>query len=471
LSSADLVAQSSLPALSTDSRQVIGRRVWQLALPAIGENLLATLLLIVDTFMVAPFGEVPLAASAVAGILAWRAHMTFGCIEKGTTALVSRNTGAGDLDRVATAVAQSIWLATGIGTVMAVLGWYLSPQFLAWMRADPAVVAAGTPFLRVILLASVPRLFFFVASASLRGSGDTRSPMWITLGMNITNLAFNYPLIYGMKPIPAIGFPGFAPMALTGSGISTAISITLASCAIAWIMWKGRSKFQIHPRHFRLNWPVMRTIWRIGLPSLLEEMLLTAGFLVFIFFIAQMGTVALAAHSIATRVESLSFMAGFGFTVAASTLVGQSLGRKDVPLAKLSFQIATQYCVLLMSAIAVLLIIFSSAIVKLFAPGGGNIPVEQMATTLLCIAAIEQPLLGTVMTLGGGLRGAGDTVHPMFTSLAGNVVIRSTMCYLLAFKLDMGVFGIYLGTLVDWIVRSLMMLYFYRLGRWTRVVV
>ncbi|MGI8907289.1 MAG: MATE family efflux transporter [Candidatus Sumerlaeaceae bacterium] len=458
-------------AQTRELRSILGRRVWHLAIPAIGENLLATLLLLVDTLMIAPFGKVPLAASAVAGILAWRTFMTFGCIEKGTTALVARNTGAGDLEKVAVVVAQSIWLALGIGLLMGCLGWFLSERLLIWIGAAPDVVAVGTPFLQVILLASVPRMFFFVASASLRGAGDTRSPMWVTLCMNFTNIAFNYPLIFGLNAIPSIGFPGLRPLGLTGSGISTAMSITLASCAIGWILYHGRSKFQVRRRHFRFNWPVIKSIWRIGMPSLFEEFIITIGFLMFFSFITQMGTVALAAHSIATRVESLSFMAGLGFTVAAATLVGQSLGQKNVPLARLSFRISTRYCVMLMSLISVLLIVFSADIVHVFAPGGGDPLVEKIAATLLCIAAIEQPLLGVAMTLGGGLRGAGDTVRPMFTSLAGSLIVRITACYILTFPLGMGIYGIYVGTFVDWAVRSLMMLYFFRRERWAKLTV
>jgi putative MATE family efflux protein len=470
LSSSQLVAAKSLGSTVTaDQREQLGRRVWELALPAIGENVLSTLLLIVDTFMIAPFGKVPLAASAVAGVLMWRANMTFGCIEKGTTALVARNTGSGDMEKVAVTVAQSIWLAIGVGFFLTAFGLAMSSRLLTWIGADADVVAAGTPFLQFLLLASIPRMFFFVAAAALRGSGDTRSPMWIALGMNITNIAFNYPLIYGLPAMPAIGFHGIPSLALTGSGISTALSITLASVAIAWILYRGRAKFHLHPRHFRLNLQVIRTIWRIGVPSLFEEFVISVGYVIFFAFITLMGTAAIAAHSIATRVESLSFMAGFGFAVAASTMVGQSLGKKDVNLARLSFRISTQYCVLLMSVIAVLLIAFSEFIVHKFAPGGGDPELEKLARTLVCIAAIEQPLLGIAMTLGGGLRGAGDTIHPMFTSLAGNLVIRICVCYVLAFPLGMGIFGVYVGTIIDWAVRAAMLLHFYQRGKWATV--
>lgn len=454
--------------LRLEGERPLDRRVFALALPAIGENLLHTTLLLVDTLMVAPFGSIPLAASAIAGVITWRAHMTFGCIEKGTTALVARYTGSGDHEKVGAAVAQSIILAAVMGGLMTVFGWYLASNLLIWMKAEPDVVASGTPFLQIIMLASLPRLFLSVASASLRGSGDTRSPMYVTLGMNVTNILFNYPLIYGIPALAVLQFGGWPGLQLTGSAISTALSLFLAAAALGWIMYHGRSRFQVGLRHFRPNFPIMKSIIRISWPSLVEELLITIGFLAFFRFITEMGTATIAAHTIATRVESLSFMAGFGFAIAASTLVGQSLGQKNILQAHQSFRLTTKYCVLLMTCISVFLILGGGVVVQLFAREES---VEWTARTLLLIAAVEQPLLGIVMTLGGGLRGAGDTFNPMLTSLVGNVIIRVGVCYFLAFTLGWGIMGIYLGTLVDWMVRSAMLFHFYHKGNWSQVKV
>lgn len=459
--SADTISITQGIKADAAGRKIVSRRVWRLAVPAIGENLLQTSLLLVDTIMIAPFGPAPLAAAAIAGTLYWRAHTTFGCIEKGTTAMVARYSGEGDREKVAVAVAQSIWLALFLGIAMSVLGVMSASTLLRWMGGAPEVVAVGTPYLQIIMLASVARLFFIVATASLRGAGDTRSPMYITLLMNFSNIAFNFPLIYG---VAAIGLPA---LRLTGSGISTALSLLFGSVAIAWVFYRGRSKFQIRPHHFRPNFGFMGKILRISGSSLLEELIITAGFLTFFYFITSFGTATLAAHSIATRIESLSFMAGFGFTIASSTLVGQSLGQRNVPLARMSFQISTTYCVLLMSAIAVGLIVFGSAIVNLFAWGDESI--AAIALPLLIIAAVEQPMLGAAMSMGGGLRGAGDTFRPMLTSLVGNVLVRVGACYVLAFPLGLGIYGIYIGTLIDWIVRAALLLYFYRQGRWAHV--
>jgi putative MATE family efflux protein len=436
----------------------LDRRIWQLAVPAIGENLLQTLLLITDTLMIARFGSVSIAASAVAGTILWRVHMTLGCIERGTTAMVARYYGEGDMERLGRTVAQAICLAIGFGSIIGISGFILAHKFCYWMGADKQVVAAGTPFLQAIFVASVARMFFFVAAAAVRGSGDTRSPMWITLWMNVLNIGFNYILIFGHFGAPALG--------LVGSGVSTAIALYFSAVAILWIILSGRTCFYLRRRHFHADWSLIRTILRISAPSFLEEIVISSGYLLFFAFIARMGTTVLAAHQVSTRIEATSFMAGFGFSIAASTLVGQSLGMGRIDLAKKSFRRATGYCVLLMSAIAFLLILFSDKVVAAFQPAED---VRDLAKVLLIIAALEQPLLGIGMTLAGGIRGAGDTISPMATSIVGNVLIRVFVVYYLAFTLGLGIYGVYIGTVIDWVVRASMMYYFYRRGRWARL--
>jgi len=240
-----------------------------------------------------------------------------------------------------------------------------------------------------------------------------------------------------------------------------------SAVAVSWVVLSGRAAYQLRWSYFRPNFQVLKTLLRVSFPSFIEETLISFGFLVFFRFIAILGTTALAAHAIASRIEALSFMAGVGFAVAAAALVGQALGRKDVNQARDAFRISTKYCVVLMSAVAVGLVLLAGPIVSLFAPGQPEI--QEIAALLVVIAAIEQPLLGIGMTLGGGLRGAGDTVNPMISTLICSIGIRIGASYFFAFTLGYGIYGIYLGTMVDWLGRSVFLYLFFRWERWTRI--
>lgn len=417
--------------------------------------------------MIARYGAVAVAAAAAAGVVIWRMHMTFGCVEKGTMALVARSYGAGDTDRLARAVAQSFLVAGIIGVFMAVITLIFAPYLLVGLQAEAEVVRVGIPFLVIIGMASVPRMFFAVASASLRATGNTKSPMWITLWMNILNILLNFPLIYGIPAMPSLGFGGWAGLGLTGSGISTAIALLFAAVVAGYLMLSAKGQFRLQRHHFVPHRATLRSLLKVSYPAFIEEAIISFGFILFFRLIAGFGTDAVAAHSIATRIEALSFMAGFGFSIAAAALVGQSLGRKDVDLARMAFRISTKYCVALMSVVAVGLILAAGPVVRLFAPDNKNI--SDMAAMLLIIAAVAQPMMGVAMSLGGGLRGAGDTVTPMISTIVCNVGIRVGASWFFAYPMGYGIYGVYLGTLVDWSARSVFLYSFYRWERWARL--
>lgn len=440
------------------SADTLNRHVWKLAIPAIGENLLHTALLLVDTLMISYFGNVPIAAATAAGIILWRAHMTLGCIDRGTRAMVARFFGEGNAELVARTLAQSIWIAMAIGTIQTVAGIALARPMLVWLGTSPEVVIAATPYLQVVFLASAGRMFFFVASAAMRGVGDTRTPMWITLWMNLLHVGLNYPLIFGHWGAPQLQ--------LLGSGISTAVSIWFAAAAAAWTIGRGSMHVRLELRHFRLDPGILRTLVRVTIPSFFEELMISVGWLIIFSYIARMGTVVLAAHAITSRIESLSYMAGWGFSIAAATMVGQALGMGSVPLARTAFRRTTSYCVVVMSLVAVGFILFADALIAGFHPSED---VREIARILLIIAAIEQPLLGISMTLWGGISGAGDTLTPMVGSFVGTILIRVFLVYWLAFPLGLGIYGVYIGTLIDWTLRSAMLFGFYFHGRWTRI--
>lgn len=429
-----------------------------LAGPAVVENLLQTLLLMVDTFMVAYYGSVPIAAAAAAGMLLWRLHMTLGCIERGATALVARRWGEGDREGAARACGQSLVLAWATGCLLAFCAIPTAPLLLQLLRTPNEAALVAVPYMRVVLLGSVARMIFFVGAAAMRALGDTRTPMWIALGMNISNIIFNYLLIYGKLGLPELR--------LLGSGISTTIALTLAALAVVLRLVRSEPGLGLRWRHLHPERRTLATMLKISAPSLVEEFLISMGFLVFFSFVTRLGTLPLAAHALATRLESLSFMAGVGFATAAATLVGQALGMGDVVLARRAFRRTTGLAVAVMAMVAVGLVLVGRPLLGFFCR---EPEVVELAYALLMIAAIEQPLLAIAMTLAGGLRGAGETVSPMVASFVGNFVVRIVATYWLAFPMGLGIYGVVIGTIVDWLVRAAILWAGYARERWARI--
>ncbi len=431
----------------------------RLATPAILENLSHSFIHLVDALMIAYLGSLYLAAVAVAGVIVWRTIATPACIYAGVVAMVARYYGARDFDKVRIAVAQGIIMALVIGVFVSIGGVYFAHKFMMWMGAEPEVASAGALYLRIIMLFGFLYLFQIVAAGCLRAAGDTKTPMFIMIIINSINIVFSYLFIFGPWIFPRMG--------IAGAAVGSAIAIILGALLYGYTLFSDVSLIKISWKDLcKIRVDYIKTIIRISIPNGLEEIIRTVGVLAFVKMIAAIGTIALASHVIALRIESVSFMIGFGFSVAATTLVGQSLGQQKTDLARVSFKLTTALAMIIMTVIGFGFFLFPGFFLQFFKP---EPDVAAIAVILIRIMALEQPLLAMAMTISGGIRGAGDTLSPMITGLLGIVFVRILLCYTLAFTLNMGIQGIYFGMVIDWAFRAAVIYALYQRGRWTRI--
>ena len=441
------------------SKDKLARQIINLATPAVLENISHTMLHLADAVMIACLGSVYLAAVAIAGVIVWRVIATPGCIYAGAVAMVARYYGAREFDKVRTTVAQALLMSLGIGLVITVFGIAGAGKFMTWMGAEPDVAQAGRIYLKIVLAASFFYLIEMVGAGCLRAAGDTRTPMFVGVFMNILNIALSLLLIFGVWFFPKLG--------IKGAALGTAIASITGGIFIVYVLFTSHSLIQISLKDLsKVRFDYIKKIIEISIPFGLEEIVRSVGVLAFVRMIAVIGTVALAAHTIAIRIESISFTIGWGFAIAATTLVGQSLGKKDLELARLSFKYTTIYSVCIMSIIGAAFLFFPGLFLRLFQP---EPDVWRLGIFCVQVMALEQPLLALTMTLSGGIRGSGDTISPLLTGLLGVVFVRIFLCYILAFPLGMGFKGIYYGMVIDWAFRSAAIYYLYRRGRWTRI--
>lgn len=242
------------------------------------------------------------------------------------------------------------------------------------------------------------------------------------------------------------------------------------------------SSFLLHPSSllhdglFRLTRAGLRPrirgttgrIVRTSLPTMLEEIIVSIGFFGFVRMISAFGEKALAAHSTVVRYESLSFMAGVGFAISASTLVGQSLGRGEVRTAMRAFQVTCLLAIVVMGFLGMGMCLFAEELIRLFRGDSGMM---LLGVPIMILAGVQQPVIGTTMALAGGLRGSGDTLSPTISQLFGTFLVRLGLGYWLAFPMGMGVVGIYWATVVDWSLRTAILAYFVHRGKWRERVV
>jgi len=431
----------------------------ELALPAVGENLLTSMVYFADAFLIGWLhDEHALAAVGLASTFMHIFQSVFQAIAVSATTMVAQLCGAGDEKAAGRVAAQAAGLAFLLATIMSVVFWVLAPNLLDLMGASEETARQGTLYMRLVLLTSFAGYPMSVLNGIMRGSGDSRTPMRVTGVMNVWNVAAAAALIFGLGPLPGMG--------IAGAGLATASARLLGGAQAVIALFRRQALLPVQPRQL-LRWDgaVVRTMVRLSLPTIGEYGVRQAGSLLFMRIVASLGDVALAAHQIALNVESLSFMPGLGIGAAGTTLVGQSLGAGKRELAAKSIVRTVAFAMMVMGLVGLGFALLGPVIASLF---GATPEVVEAAGMAIRIAALEQVPLAVMMALSGCMRGAGDMKSPMFATMTGVVLFRVPLVYFLAVRLRLGLNGVWLGTAADFAGRMVMLYLLYRRGKWGR---
>lgn len=385
------------------------RRVLNLAWPIIGENLLETLLGIVDTFLVAGLGT-----AAIAGVGAGLQMMYFllaalSALSVGSSVLVAQAVGARDLGRASHLARQSLMWSGLLSVPLALAGMCLSRPIMGVFGLTSEVAAIGAGYFQVTMGTVVVLVALIIGGGVLRGAGDSQTPMKVTFIANLVNLALAYGLIYGHWGLPRLG--------AVGSAWATFLARSLALVLLLRALWIGRNGVHLSGGgRWRPEWETARQVLTLGVPAALEQILNNSAFLVMTVLVAHLGTDVLAAQRISMSALSFSFMPGFGFMIAATTLVGQSVGAKRPEDGAGAARVATAWAVIWMGGIGLLVLIFAAQIMKQFT---GQPEVIRIGAAGLRIVALSQPAWAISMVQSGSLRGTGDTQFPLRVSVTG----------------------------------------------------
>ena len=454
---APLVAEDLDPTVP-ESTAELRRTTWALAWPVIFAFSIESFVGLFDMLMVGRLGATAVAAVGVGVQIMGAVDATLFAVGTGALAIVARHVGARETRAADETLRQAILAAVGVAIVAAIPVFVWAPRLIAAFRVDPAVVAAATPFVRIVM-ASVPAgATLFVIVSSLRGAGDTRTPLLIGAVVGIVNVTAAWLLIFGRLGLPAFG--------VAGAAIATALAFTTGAMLGLVLLGRGGLVMRLRWRPFRVRWDVVRRVLRIGVPAAVEHLLMQVGFFLYIVFAAHHGTAPVAAYFIGVRILALSFLPGFGFAAAAATMVGQSLGGGRPREAERSARAALRLAVALMSAGGIVIFLAARPIARLFVD---DADVIADAVSFIRVLAVVQPLMAIDFTLGGALRGAGDTRFPLVSVLVGFYVCRLGAAWLVTFGLGLGVLWLWLALIGDYAARSLLKEWRFRSGAWKLV--
>jgi len=440
--------------------KLLDKYIWILALPSLIELMLATVFGMVDMIMVGNVSTASLAAVGISNQPMMLILSVFQALNVGTTALVAHFMGTGDRRSSRLVLRQTLILAAIFGASTSLIGFLFAQRIVVFMGAKPDVIPLATSYFGIVASGA-----FFVAitmgiTAALRGVGDTVSPMKYNIIANLINVFGNYVLIYGKLGFPAMG--------VTGAALSTTISRGLGMLMAFYAVRRPMSVFSgFRVLRLKVDVGLMKRILRIGFPSGLEQLALRTGQIEFARTAASLGTMVFAAHQIALNVVGLSFAPGQAFGIAATTLVGQSLGAGRPDVAERCGFETRRLGMIIAFSIALLFFFFGRQIADIYT---NDAEVTHMAAKALKIVALMQPLQSTQFILAGALRGAGDTRWPLFSTMIGIWCIRVVFAKVFV-ALGFGLIGLWMAQLLDQLFRSVFIYARYTSGHWKMIKV
>ena len=377
----------------------------------------------------------------------------------GTVSLVSQNYGGGEIDRASLVVKQSLLVSALLAAPIVVGYVAFAESLIALVGGDGAALQFGVTYLVVTAPALLFEFFNMIASRTYAGVGDTFTPMVVRAGGALLNVALTALLVFG------------AGLGVLGAGIGTAVSIAAVGIVLSWGMTgrtyfgHGASPVPVGRSSPWIDLELARQLLRVSAPLIARRV--AEGVIVFplLWIASSFGSVTVAALEVSRRVRALLGSFSWGFSIAASTLVGQRLGAGEETLAAEYGRDVIRLSALTYVLASALVAVAANPIARVFVDD----PAAVTATAaFVLVAALSAIPLGIDGSITGSLRGAGDTQWPFYASMAG-LYVFALPAALLGLVTPLGVGGLYAALILEKLVPAGLNGYRFRSNRWQAV--
>jgi putative MATE family efflux protein len=428
-------------------------RVWKLAWPNILSNLLFATVGFMHVKIVAQLGTSAVASVTTGHRVFFLMQAMLMGVSVAATALIARNWGAGQKARAEMVAWTSLLMSLLLAGLLTLPALFLPLQIAGLFGLDEDTTRLAASFIFWLGIFNVSAATSMMLSSALRATGDVITPLWFLFFSSVLNITFGYVLAFGIGPFPPLGVPGVA----LGGG-TAAMIVTLCFVTIWWL---GYFKLKA-VKQLRIDWVAARKLVSIGTPAVLEQGLVQLGFLVFFGIVARYGTDAYAAYGIGISLVSFSIVVGFGFGIAAATLVGQQLGAGRPDLALAAGWRSLRLALVAMGALAVVQVWYARELAMFMFD---DPEVIHLTAVFIYMLAPCLPMMACDLTLAGALRGAGDTRFPLKSTLSGMIFGRLIPASLVLY-LGLSVYWIFGVMILDYSIKASMLVRRYRSRKW-----
>lgn len=340
-------------------------------------------------------------AMGLGGYVGWFIYIFQGAVATGVMALVSRATGARDGELASRGLGQGLWLGIAAGFFGFLILQVGVGPLIGWMGLGEAAAVEAEAYIRMIAWSGPVAGAMFAVNSALRGAGDTRTPFFAMLVVNLVNMGASILFVYGPEPIGGRGVEGIA----LGTVVGWAAGLLMV---VVMLALKSRNGLRWSRQGLAFHRETMMRIWRIGVPQAIEIGGMWCIHSYGIRVISNLSSEgALGAHFIAIRLESMSFLPGFAVAAAAATLTGQYLGAGSREMAVRAVRYCWKVTVCMMAFMGLCFVVFREGLIGLMAPG--SLMHSDLASPLLVVCALVQPFFATCIILKTSMRGAGAT--------------------------------------------------------------
>lgn len=437
--------------------KMLYKDIVNIAWPSVVELTLTQLASMVDLMMIGQLGPWALSAIGLTIQPKFLLMTLFMSMNVGATAMVARYKGADNPEKGNLILRQSLLITLMFSVLASVIGFIYSEPLVRFMgAADQQTLSGGTIYLQIQMIGFTFMALTSTITATLRGVGNSRTAMIYNLTANVVNVIFNYLLIGGN-----LGFPR---MEVVGASLATIIGQFVAFIFAFIYITKGDQYLHLRFKEgFKPDKEALKQIFTIGIPAMIEQLVMRFGVIIYVKTIAGLGTIAYATHQVCMSIQSVSFMNGQGFAVSATSLTGQSLGKKRPDMAN-SYVMRTRRIGMIVSIIMGTIFIFwGGNIISLYTD---DLSVISTGAKIMIFVGLSQPFQSSQFILAGALRGAGDTRAIAVITFVTVLIVRPFLAIFLINYFNMGLEGAWYAFIVDQLLRSLFILLRYRNGSW-----
>ena len=410
-----------------------------LSIPSILAQISATVMFFIDASMVGHLGAKASAAIGLVESTGWLMGGLASAANMGFSVQVAHFIGANDFEAARRVLRQSLVCCFVWAMIVSLTAILISPSLPYWLGGTEDIAHDASLYFAIFGFSGIFFQMEGLAGSMLKCSGNMKIPSILNIGMCVMDVCFNYLFIYLLD------------MGVTGAAVGTGLAMLITAAMMLYFLLVKSKMLSLvrRPGSFKPKSDTVRTAFKIGVPMGLQHLLMGGAYVVSTMIVAPLGTIAIAAHSLAITVESLCYMPGYGIAEAATTLVGQGIGAGQHLLTRSFARMSVGLGIAVMTVMGVLMWIFAPELMSIMSPVEDVIA---QGTQVLRIEAWAEPMFAAAIVCNGVFIGAGDTIIPAIMSLGSMWAVRLTLAATFAPKY--GLKGVWTAMAIELIFRG-----------------